>query len=324
MRPNNTTIEFHEWSGAGCDHLKDFFTPRSGEKRIGEVLLTPSEADVVILGVEESVGPQANYGNPGAEHAFEAFCSKFLNMQVNGFVPNANIALLGRVHVQTMDTRSRQVVEQLDEFLGELLHSALQPHQVLVLIGGGHNNALPLIRWNARIAGGAVNVINLDPHADYRALEGRHSGNPFSYAFRDGVLKKYWVLGLHQAYNNGHTLTALESDGHVYTFFEDWLDNSDRMHRDFLAAYAELLASGRYYGVDVDLDAIAFMPSSAFSPSGITLESARKYVRMMAKNHNCRYLHLPEGAPMHSEQQLVVGKSLAYLVMDFISCHPFK
>jgi formiminoglutamase len=324
MRPNKATIDFHEWSGTGCAHLRNLVTPRAGEKRIGEALLPPSDADVVILGVEESVGPQANLGNPGAEFAFEAFCSKFLNMQVNDHVPNANITILGRVHVHSLDTRSQQVVEELDDYLGELLSMALQPHQVLVLIGGGHNNALPLIRWNAYLAKEAVNVINLDPHADYRALEGRHSGNPFSYAFEDGVLNKYWVLGLHQAYNNSHTLRSLESDGHVYTFFEDWLDKPDCMHRDFLEAYTELLASGRYYGVDVDMDAIAFMPASAFSPSGITLEAARKYVRMMAKSHNCRYLHLPEGAPVNDAQQLVVGKSLAYLVMDFISCHPFQ
>jgi formiminoglutamase len=31
-------------------------------------------------------------------------------------------------------------------------------------------------------------------HSDFRILEGRHSGNGFSYAYEEGFLKKYFFL----------------------------------------------------------------------------------------------------------------------------------
>jgi formiminoglutamase len=39
-----------------------------------------------------------------------------------------------------------------------------------------------------------VNAINFDAHSDFRILEGRHSGNGFSYAYEEGFLKKYFIL----------------------------------------------------------------------------------------------------------------------------------
>jgi formiminoglutamase len=44
-----------------------------------------------------------------------------------------------------------------------------------------------------------VNAINFDAHSD-RILEGRHSGNGFSYAYEEGFLKKYFIFGLHEIY----------------------------------------------------------------------------------------------------------------------------
>jgi formiminoglutamase len=39
-----------------------------------------------------------------------------------------------------------------------------------------------------------VNAINFDAHSDFRILEGRHSGNGFSYAYEEGFLKKYFIF----------------------------------------------------------------------------------------------------------------------------------
>jgi formiminoglutamase len=46
-----------------------------------------------------------------------------------------------------------------------------------------------------------VNAINFDAHSD-RILEGRHSGNGFSYAYEEGFLKKYFIFGLHENYTS--------------------------------------------------------------------------------------------------------------------------
>jgi formiminoglutamase len=60
------------------------------------------------------------------------------------------------------------------------------------------------------------------------------------------------------------------------------------------------------------------MPSSAFTPSGFSLNDARKYIHTIAKHKNISYLHLPEGAPSSVKEEKIVGKALAYLVSDFI------
>jgi hypothetical protein len=76
-------------------------------------------------------------------------------------------------------------------------------------------------------------------------------------------------------------------------------------------------------GVELDLDAIALMPSSAFTPSGFTVNDARKYIHTIAKRRNISYLHLSEGAPTTSAEMKIVGKSIAYLVSDFIKQNTF-
>jgi formiminoglutamase len=78
------------------------------------------------------------------------------------------------------------------------------------------------------------------------------------------------------------------------------------------------ISKDRNFGLELDLDAIAFIPSSAFTPSGFTNLDARKYIKTLAKHSNCCYLHLPEGAPTNEVEEKIVGKLVAYLVADFI------
>ena len=60
------------------------------------------------------------------------------------------------------------------------------------------------------------------------------------------------------------------------------------------------------------------MPTSAFTPSGFSIEEARIYLRELAKQKDIVYLHLTEGSPKTEIENKVVGKSLTYFVLDFI------
>jgi hypothetical protein len=72
-------------------------------------------------------------------------------------------------------------------------------------------------------------------------------------------------------------------------------------------------------GIELNMDGIVNMPASAMTPGGFTVEEARKFMRAMAVNRKRAYLHLPGGAPSeNSAEMLTVGKTLAYLVADFI------
>jgi formiminoglutamase len=71
-------------------------------------------------------------------------------------------------------------------------------------------------------------------------------------------------------------------------------------------------------GLEIDMDSIAYMPSSALSPSGWTLDQVRKFTHLFVKTQKkVAYLNLTEAAPVTETDTLIVGKALSYLVRDF-------
>jgi formiminoglutamase len=303
--------------------LLELTSTRDGEEKLGQKLSASFEKQnvhFVIIGIEESVGPIANHGNPGAENAFYTFLKCFVNMQANDFFDGANTAIQGSI-IQNCEVESvvhaRELTKELDLLVEKTIRPILLKGKIPIVIGGGHNNAFPLIAANYNLYNEEIAILNLDPHADCRKREGRHSGNPFSYAFANGYLDTYTVLGLHKAYNSAFLLEFLRENRFKHTFFDDYLENPDSFYQD-ISIYFEAFLNYKHVGVELDLDAIQNMPSSAFSPSGITLEEARHYIKTMAKIPNLRYLHLPEGAPTNEHEEKIVGKALAYLVWDFL------
>src|SRR5690554_1763551 len=320
MNNQSTLFEFQPFDDLA---IQSFLTKREGETKLGEKLSNFTNAKYVIIGVEESIGPRANKGRAGAEHGFKAFLSSFLNMQSNETLSGDEIHVLGKVVTKDLvEDDLFKCVEELDDFLVYIL-SSLAVHQIPILIGGGHNNAFPLMKSANMSHGKYLQVVNLDAHADYRLLEGRHSGNPFSYAFNKGFLKKYHVLGLHQRYNSQQIIDDLRRDGHYFTFNEEYLLSKRNYMNDFKELAHDLSKSQDYVGIELDMDTIERMPSSAYSPVGISIETARIYISQMASIEKVAYLHLPEGAPTNELEDRIVGKTLAYLVSDFITERQF-
>src|SRR5690606_35985800 len=69
-------------------------------------------------------------------------------------------------------------------------------------------------------------------------------------------------------------------------------------------------------GVEIDLDAITNVPSSAKTSSGISPIQARQYIYQCAKKLDATYLHIAEGAPLlsHIKAHNKTGKLIAYLI----------
>jgi formiminoglutamase len=306
------------------DVVLSFVSQREGEVKLGEKVSVYADLDsfsgkYVVLGVKEDIGPRANLGLSGSDAGYACFLKRFLNMQSNSFLSGEEVLLLGEV-VANVDFTSvddlRLGVTELDDFLISILVPVYEKGLIPIVIGGGHNNAYPLIKACSMVQKKAIDVVNCDPHADFRALEGRHSGNSFSYAVKEGWLANYAVLGLHQQYNSQSMLDRLLENECRFTFFEAYLIGE----RDFLQDVDnQLLQVGdTVLGVELDMDAIIGMPSSAFTPSGFSLEDARRYVVKCAKSKKAAYLHLPEAAPKNEREEAIVGKALAYLVCDFV------
>lgn len=309
-------------------HLKKWLSEREGEIRIGQQVLfrlqeeeqgspTWKQKRFHILGINEDIGPRLNGGRGGSNTAFEAFIPRFLAVQSNEFLTGDAICIHGFIESrEPIDAISNVHVDDLDYLVSTWVKEVVDCGGVPIVIGGGHNNAYPLIKGVSESKSLAIGVVNLDPHADTRAMEGRHSGNPFSYAYEYGFLGSYSVLGLHESYNNQFVLDHLRGMKAFFTFYESWLEKPFKFHADMDKVYDSHFQM--VMGVELDMDSIAYMPSSAFTPSGITVDQARIYIRKMASLDKVCYLHLPEAAPKDEADQFIVGKTLTYLVTDFV------
>ena len=298
-----------------------FYSKRDGEIRVGEIVPQNSvvSSKFILLGIEESAGPIANNGFSGSENAWSSFLANFLNTQIHKHFLGKEIAILGsikNINPPVSIDEAKIQVEELDAFVLEILNQELSQNQIPIVIGGGHNNALPLMRWSAQTNG--INCINIDPHADCRNTEARHSGNSFSTALEEKTIKSYSVLGLHDAYNNQFILDFLEKHSCFHTFYEDYLLGKSTLLTDFQKRVDELIPTEKI-AMEIDMDVIAFMPSSALSPSGFSVDQIRAVcLSLRTIQSKVSYLHFPEAAPKTPIEQKIVGKALSYFVRDFV------
>jgi formiminoglutamase len=219
------------------------------------------------------------------------------------------------------------VANIVDEEVEELVKMITAAGKFPIAIGGGHNNAYPILKGAAKglhkagtIDKPQLNAVNLDAHADFRLDEGRHSGNPFRYAMKEGFLGKYAVFGLHENYNPQSMLDDLYSNVNIqYSFYEDIYLHEKLNFRQAVAQAFSFTDEG-FTGVELDLDAVQGTLASAASPAGVPLDGARQYMVFAAQNPRLAYLHICEGATELTDgrSNAHMGKLIAYLVSDFI------
>jgi len=323
---------------------------RSYEEKIGEAIQVPlanwksdlknSTAGFVIVGIPEDIGVRANYGRAGAATAFKPALDSFLNQQNNGFLNSDSVFVLGEVFVDDLMGKAdgldmknktdmqklRELVSELDMRVSELVMFIIGLNKIPIIIGGGHNNSFGNIKGAALSRGEKINVINCDPHLDFRPLEGRHSGNGFSYAYEEKFLNKYAVLAMHEQYNNKSSIQQFkEHPSHL--FYNTYESVFVREELDYRSALKQCIGfvKGEPCGLEIDLDAITNVPSSAKTSSGISPMQARQFIHQSASDLNILYFHIAEGAPVlsHIKADNKTGKLIAYLISDFIKacCH---
>lgn len=324
---------------------------RKGEEKIGERVgsvsehweldLEKSSAQFVIVGIPEDIGVRANYGRGGAGTAFKPALDSFLSQQQNQFLNAQSVFVLGEVYVDdlmeksvSLDTKQkeemtllRNLVSELDVRVTYVIKKIVSHHKIPIIIGGGHNNAYGNIKGASQALNKPVSIINCDAHLDFREAEGRHSGNGFFCAYNEGYLNKYAVVGMHEQYNNQFSLTQFQRHyNHLY--FNTYESIFVREDIDWSKAIQQCIGflNNEVCGVEIDLDAITNVPSSAKTSSGISPTQARQFIHKSASQLNCIYLHIAEGAPVlsHIKADNKTGKLIAYLISDFIKAHHCK
>lgn len=305
---------------------------REGEEKLGERVLVVSNLDeiinssakFVILGIPEDIGVRANLGIGGAKTAWQATLKAILNTQSNSFLNGEEILVLGHFEIEEPIDQSliglRKKVSKIDDLVSPIIQKIIAVGKIPIVIGGGHNNCYPIIKGASLALNTKVNALNIDAHTDLRnPLEGRHSGNGFSTAILNGFLDKYSIFGLHQNYVNKAIATQIEANKNIDVLFFEELLQSEKSIVEHWANCTENLMEP--CGLEIDLDSVENVLSSAISPSGFALNDVRKMLLSNPKQYI--YLHISEGATTLADggEALTTGKTIAYLVTDFIKVH---
>lgn len=300
-----------------------------------------SPAEYVLFGIPEDIGIKANEGQGGAATAWLPFLQSFLNIQSNDFMQGENILVLG--HFDFSDLQQlieanahgsdekiaayRHAVQTIDEEAETLVKIITACGKIPIVVGGGHNNAYPLIKGAAKglhkaglIPLAQINCVNLDAHTDYRPSEGRHSGNPFRYADEDGYLQKYCVIGVHENYLQQNVWLDIANNPFMDLITYEDIFILEKRTFPQAVAHATDFTDENYIGLELDLDGIQQVLSAGLTPSGLSPLHARQYVTFAATDSKIAYLHICEGAVALEDGRAdaSTGKLISYIVSDFI------
>jgi formiminoglutamase len=319
-----------------------FCNVRPGETRFGEAVywidneksfedfLTNSNIPFCLVGIPEDIGIRANFGRAGAWSAFEPSLQTLCNTQKNPYLAPSLCALGIQVHTLDLMNEAKMVtdviqlrflVEKLDERVEHLITLLFSHHKVPIIIGGGHNNALPVLRAFNNAFKQKISVMNIDAHTDLRHTnEGRHSGNSFSFALEQGLLEKYFVLGYHENYLPDYIFQFFLEKNDVLggiSFEELKIKNTLSIN----ASIEKILTRFKSpCGLELDMDSIIHVPSSARTSSGLSPEEARQCVYRFSMICKPCYFHICEAAPVlaHRNADNRTGKLISFLITDFI------
>ena len=306
-----------------------------------EKSLQQSSAEYVLLGIPEDIGIKANESVGGADTAWIPFLHSFLNIQSNDFLSGEEILLLGHFdfgdiqyvienNAQGADEKIlayRHAVNLIDEAVENLVKTITSLQKIPILIGGGHNNAYPLVKGAAKglykagvIPLAQINCVNLDAHTDYRPAEGRHSGNAFRYAEEDGYLQKYCIIGVHENYIPQNVWIDIVNNPFIDLITYEDIFILEKKNFIQAVAHASGFTEENYIGLELDLDSIEDTLSGALTPSGLSPLHARQYITFIATDSKVAYLHICEGATQLNDgrKSYTTGKLISYLVSDFI------
>ncbi|MCB0465010.1 MAG: formimidoylglutamase [Aequorivita sp.] len=322
--------------------VSSFIKKRAGETKFGEKIafvesienLKTHPSKYVLLGIPEDIGVRANYGNPGTSKAWEAALKSFLNIQQNDFAKAENVILLGEIdcdlqmqQAENISSEDVHYAEKLGELVSQIDHKVsitikkiIASGKFPIIIGGGHNNSYGNLKGTFEALKKPVNCLNFDAHTDFRAVGHRHSGNGFSYAFEDGFLNNYFTFGLHRNYTSQNVFDRLQKyqDRIKFNLFEDIAIN-EKLSFSKGIQDAEMFVCNTPFGLELDLDAIEDMGSSAMTPGGFSINDARKFISYFSKKQHCIYFHICEGAPQLGNFPAQVGKTISFLISDVIA-----
>ena len=164
-----------------------------------------------------------------------------------------------------------------------------------------------------------VNCMNLAANADFKIMEGRHSGNAFRYAMEEGYLNRYAIIGLQENTNPQSMMDDLFSNIKIqyHTYEEIFVEERLNFIQSISQSYSFIDDSP--IALELDLNVLSNINSSNKNPSGIAVNDARQFIRFSGNYPNVSSLHICEGATtqMHGDSQSL-SRLISFLIIDFV------
>lgn len=310
----------------------------------------PPGTRVAILGIPEDVGVRANLGRPGTRRMWREALRALVHMQSNAAIDASSMAVAGTVDVRDIERegkaadrafaaarreaalggrraaravesaatqlrRLRELCAEIDGRVETVIANIRDAGAVPVAVGGGHNNALGILAGCARYARCAMRCVNVDLHGDCRAMEGRHSGNPFSYALHGGVLERYAVIGLQECTASATVMDALR-DPRMRAFTLDAMLRGENDLAGSIDGAVTHVGSGPAT-LEIDIDCVPGAPASATAASGLSPRELRMCAARLSRELDLHAAHIAEGAPgLGPWTDGMLAKLVAELICD--------
>ena len=168
------------------EELDRLISKRPGETKLGETIhtldasnweaqLQTVNAPFVLLGIPEDIGVRANLGVGGTHTVWMPALKAILNVQDTALLQGSKVVLLGAFDFSELMKQSEQLdvndlralVNTIDDIVYPVIQTISRAGKIPIIIGGGHNNAYPILKGISRARGKSLNCINLDAHSDY-------------------------------------------------------------------------------------------------------------------------------------------------------------
>lgn len=250
---------------------------------------------LALVGFASDEGVRRNHGRPGAADGPEALRRALAPMALHA---DWAVVDAGTVCVEGRDLEAGQ------EALASAVAGLLDAHELVVVLGGGHETAWGsyLGRTRSRRRSEVrTGVLNLDAHFDLREAAAASSGTPFLQMAEAeqaaGRHLRYTVLGISEPSNTPALFATARRLGVEHLTDEEC---SPRQLPDVLAAVDRLLDDVEALHLSIDLDVLpaAVAPGvSAPAAYGVQLEVVHEVCRHVAASGKLAIVDVVELLP---------------------------
>lgn len=329
----------------GKEELNALLRKGSSGQKLGESIqystsdnwageLKNSSARFVLLGINEDVGIKASHGESGHRDFWWPIVDTLINSIASTWVDGKSLFVLGNLETKKLQVeadwlevgrdedvaRLGEIITQIDNEVSSLIQKIVALGKIPIVVSGGQNNSLGIIRGVHQALNRAINVVNCSLYSGLEQPENRNSANSFSWALQEKILSNYWAFGVHE---NKWSASA-KAFQHQFSkqvnslFYESAFVERTTCWR--LEIDKVITATEGSIGLELDMESIGDFSGSEL-PVGIAKEDARLFIRTLAHQLNVSYWHISLGRNhfLNKDYEKQWPLFITYLITDFLA-----